>query len=74
MVYYDTPRLHMGGVDIVFSNDIKLLGVVIDRKLTFHTHVTNVRKRAIFTTSWRKRLGSAGVYPPASFTEQWLSL
>ncbi|CAH2093602.1 unnamed protein product [Euphydryas editha] len=36
---YDTPRLHMGGVDIVLSNDIKLLRIVIDGK----THIQHPR-------------------------------
>ncbi|XP_045458461.1 uncharacterized protein LOC123668812 [Melitaea cinxia] len=44
---YDAPRLHMGGVDIVLANEIKLLGVVIDRKLTFSAHVANVCRRAL---------------------------
>ncbi|XP_045457894.1 uncharacterized protein LOC123668146 [Melitaea cinxia] len=44
---YDTPRLHMGGVDIVLSHEIKLLGVVIDHKLTFNAHVANVCRRAL---------------------------
>ncbi|CAH2090341.1 unnamed protein product [Euphydryas editha] len=32
---YETRRLHMGGVDIVLSNEVKLLGVVIDRKASW---------------------------------------
>ncbi|XP_045450167.1 uncharacterized protein LOC123658921 [Melitaea cinxia] len=44
---YDTPRLRMGGVDVVLSSEIKLLGVVIDHKLTFNGHVANVCKRAV---------------------------
>ncbi|XP_045456010.1 uncharacterized protein LOC123665820 [Melitaea cinxia] len=44
---YDTPRLHMGGVDIVLASEIKLLGVVIDHKLTFNAHVANVCRRAL---------------------------
>ncbi|XP_045777032.1 uncharacterized protein LOC123875323 [Maniola jurtina] len=44
---YDDPRLRMGGVDVALSNEIKLLGVVIDRKLTFNAHVASVCKRAV---------------------------
>ncbi|XP_045451643.1 uncharacterized protein LOC123660631 [Melitaea cinxia] len=44
---YNDPRLRMGGVDIVLTNEIKLLGVVIDRKLTFNAHVANVCRRAL---------------------------
>ncbi|XP_045452174.1 uncharacterized protein LOC123661232 [Melitaea cinxia] len=44
---YDTPCLRMGGVDVVLSSEIKLLGVVIDHKLTFNAHVANVCKRAV---------------------------
>ncbi|CAH2083658.1 unnamed protein product [Euphydryas editha] len=39
---HDIPRLHMGRVDTVLSNKIKLLGVVIDRKLTFNTYVASI--------------------------------
>ncbi|CAH2084373.1 unnamed protein product [Euphydryas editha] len=44
---YDTPRLHMDGVDIALSNEIKLLGIVIDRKLTFNAHVASVCQKAV---------------------------
>ncbi|XP_045451569.1 uncharacterized protein LOC123660556 [Melitaea cinxia] len=44
---YDTPRLRMGGIDVVLLSEIKLLGVVIDHKLTFNAHVANVCKRAV---------------------------
>lgn len=44
---YDTPRLNMGGIDIGMSRKMKLLGVTIDDKLTFNTHVSNVCKKAI---------------------------
>ncbi|KAG6439330.1 hypothetical protein O3G_MSEX000681 [Manduca sexta] len=44
---YDTPILHMGGVDIGLSNEIKLLGLLIDRKLTFNGHVTQACAKAI---------------------------
>ncbi|CAH2109322.1 unnamed protein product [Euphydryas editha] len=44
---HGTPRLRMGGIDVVLANEIKLLGVVIDRKLTFNSHVANVCRRSI---------------------------
>ncbi|CAK1592792.1 unnamed protein product [Parnassius mnemosyne] len=44
---HDTPRLSMGGIDIGMSKEIKLLGVTIDNKLTFNTHVSNVCRKAI---------------------------
>lgn len=44
---HDTPRLAMDGVGIGMSKEIKLLGVVIDDKLTFNSHVTGVCKKAI---------------------------
>ena len=44
---YDTPRLSMGGVDVCASSEIKLLGVIIDQKLTFNSHVKAVCNKAI---------------------------
>lgn len=44
---YDTLRLTMGGISIGVTNEIKLLGVTIDNKLTFNTHVKNMCKRAV---------------------------
>ncbi|XP_069359592.1 uncharacterized protein [Maniola hyperantus] len=44
---YDDPRLRMGGVDIALSGEIKLLGLIIDQKLTFNAHVASVCKRAV---------------------------
>ncbi|KAG6446893.1 hypothetical protein O3G_MSEX004674 [Manduca sexta] len=43
---YDTPILHMGGVDIGMSNEIKVLGLTIDRKLTFNSHVSQACRKA----------------------------
>nr|XP_037872684.1 uncharacterized protein LOC119629756 [Bombyx mori] len=43
---YDAPRLSMGGIGISASREIKLLGVIIDDKLTFNAHVAGVCKRA----------------------------
>ncbi|XP_048478485.1 uncharacterized protein LOC125488864 [Plutella xylostella] len=42
---YDTPVLTMGGVDIGYSNEIKILGLTIDSKLTFNSHVADVCKK-----------------------------
>lgn len=53
---FDTPRLHMGGVAVTMSRDMKILGVTIDDKLTFNTHVANVCRRA---TEIYKRLSRA---------------
>nr|XP_037877534.1 uncharacterized protein LOC119631103 [Bombyx mori] len=36
----------MGGIDIAMSREIKLLGVTIDDRLTFNTHVANVCRKA----------------------------
>ncbi|KAL0830238.1 hypothetical protein ABMA28_002449 [Loxostege sticticalis] len=36
---YDNPRLTMGGVDIALSKQVKILGLHIDEKLTFNSHV-----------------------------------
>ncbi|XP_048489535.1 uncharacterized protein LOC125491477 [Plutella xylostella] len=44
---YDTPHLRMGGIDIGMSKEIKILGLTIDEKLTFNSHVANVCKKAL---------------------------
>ncbi|XP_047028061.1 uncharacterized protein LOC124636164 [Helicoverpa zea] len=44
---YDVPLLSMGGVAIGMSEEIKILGLTVDHKLTFNTHVANVCKKAI---------------------------
>lgn len=44
---YDTPRLIMGGVGIEMSSEIKILGLTIDRGLTFNSHVTGVCKKML---------------------------
>ncbi|XP_072939881.1 uncharacterized protein [Epargyreus clarus] len=44
---YDTPRLVMGGVGIGVSQEIKLLGLTIDNKLTFKSHTAKVCKKAL---------------------------
>ncbi|XP_063623904.1 uncharacterized protein LOC134795903 [Cydia splendana] len=44
---YDTPRLSMGGTSIAMTKELKILGVTIDDKLTFNSHVSNVCRKAI---------------------------
>lgn len=44
---YDTPRLSMDGVAIGMAKEIKLLGLTIDHRLTFNSHVANVCRKAI---------------------------
>lgn len=36
----------MGGVEVCSANEIKLLGVTIDRRLTFNAHIANVCRKA----------------------------
>lgn len=43
---FDAPRLHMGGEAIQTVEEIKILGLTIDKKLTFNSHVSNVCRRA----------------------------
>ena len=35
---------HYSGVDLPVADDIKVLGVVLDRRLTFHKHVSAVAR------------------------------
>ncbi|XP_063838171.1 uncharacterized protein LOC135087301 [Ostrinia nubilalis] len=44
---YDDPLLTMGGVDIGLSTEVKILGLTIDHKLTFNTHVALQCKKAL---------------------------
>ncbi|KAG6438775.1 hypothetical protein O3G_MSEX000212 [Manduca sexta] len=44
---YDSPILHMGGVNIGLEKEIKILGVTIDSGLTFNAHVAEVCKKAV---------------------------
>ncbi|XP_064072811.1 uncharacterized protein LOC113403591 [Vanessa tameamea] len=53
---YDTPRLSMAGVDIGMSDEIKILGLTIDKKLTFNKHVANI---CVKGTDIYKRLSKA---------------
>ncbi|CAK1588833.1 unnamed protein product [Parnassius mnemosyne] len=41
-IKYDSPLLKMGGKNIALSREIKILGLTIDDKLTFNTHIKNV--------------------------------
>ncbi|CAF4832313.1 unnamed protein product [Pieris macdunnoughi] len=44
---YDTPRLNMGGTLIHMSDSVKILGLTIDRKITFSDHVSAACNKAI---------------------------
>ncbi|KAL0858961.1 hypothetical protein ABMA27_010821 [Loxostege sticticalis] len=44
---YDNPRLTMGGVHIAISREIKVLGLIIDDKLTFNSHILTQTKKAL---------------------------
>lgn len=43
---YETPLVHMGETEIQIVSEIKILGLVIDNKLTFNNHVAHVCKKA----------------------------
>ncbi|XP_045541879.1 uncharacterized protein LOC123723344 [Papilio machaon] len=43
---YDTPVVQMGGVDVPMVTELKILGVIVDSKLTFNTHVAYVCRKA----------------------------
>ncbi|GBP08074.1 Putative 115 kDa protein in type-1 retrotransposable element R1DM [Eumeta japonica] len=44
---YDDPVVHMNGEKISLVGEIRLLGLIIDRKLTFVPHVAKACKKAI---------------------------
>lgn len=44
---YDTPIMRMGENEIPIVDEIRLLGLTIDKKLTFNSHVTNVCRKAM---------------------------
>lgn len=44
---FDIPRLSMGGAVIGMTDEIKVLGLIIDRKLTFNSHTANICRRAL---------------------------
>ncbi|CAK1602629.1 unnamed protein product [Parnassius mnemosyne] len=62
---YDSPRLSMGGIDIGMSEEIKVLGLTVDRKLTFKSHVKNVCRKAtaLYTQLSRAAKISWGLQP-----------
>ncbi|CAH2106387.1 unnamed protein product [Euphydryas editha] len=43
---YDTPIVHMSGTRLRLVEEIKLLGLIIDSKLTFNAHVSATCKKA----------------------------
>lgn len=53
---FDIPRMHMGGSDIEIVNQIKILGLTIDNKLTFNNHASLVCRKA---TNLYKQLARA---------------
>nr|XP_037877577.1 uncharacterized protein LOC119631160 [Bombyx mori] len=44
---FDAPKLNMGGTTIQMSDEIKILGLIIDKKLTFNNHVKTATNKAI---------------------------
>ncbi|CAH2225630.1 jg2420 [Pararge aegeria aegeria] len=62
---YDPPRLHMGGIGIDLSREIKVLGLTIDDKLTFNAHVTNtcIKVQNIYKQLSRAARVSWGLHP-----------
>ncbi|XP_049869337.1 uncharacterized protein LOC126369089 [Pectinophora gossypiella] len=43
---FEIPSLHMGDTAIRLVEEIKILGLTIDHKLTFNTHVANICRKA----------------------------
>ncbi|XP_052742931.1 uncharacterized protein LOC128198962 [Bicyclus anynana] len=41
-IKYDTPRVRMAGSTIEMVDEIKILGLILDKKLTFNSHVKHV--------------------------------
>lgn len=44
---YDTPRIRMGNVIIALTDEIKILGLIIDKKLTFKNHIKYICAKAL---------------------------
>lgn len=44
---YDTPQFILQGTHIAIGKEIKVLGVTIDRKLTFKAHIMNACSKAV---------------------------
>lgn len=53
---YNPPRLRLGGADVQISDELKYLGVVLDRRLTFNSHVIRAAAAAIGTANAISRL------------------
>ncbi|CAK1582995.1 unnamed protein product [Parnassius mnemosyne] len=53
---FETPWIHMGEVEIQMVDQIKMLGLIIDKKLTFQQHVSYVCTKA---TNIYKQLSSS---------------
>ncbi|CAH2211764.1 jg20073, partial [Pararge aegeria aegeria] len=62
---YDSPLLTMGGIDIGLSDEIKVLGLTIDKGLTFNAHVTNTCKKVqgLYKQLCRAAKVSWGLHP-----------
>ena len=48
--------IKVGGLHIISSNEVKLLGVKIDNQLTFHAHISDICKQAITKTKALMRI------------------
>ena len=48
---------NLDGISIVCDDEVKLLGVTIDFKLNFNSHITNISKKAARQLSVLKRIG-----------------
>ncbi|KAJ2947204.1 hypothetical protein O0L34_g16912 [Tuta absoluta] len=44
---FDSPRLSMGGSDIVLVDKIKILGLIVDKKLTYNQHTAHITRKAL---------------------------
>lgn len=62
---YDSPLLTMGGIDIGLSDEIKILGLTIDKGLTFNAHATNMCKKVqgLYKQLCRAAKVSWGLHP-----------
>ncbi|CAH2207795.1 jg27143, partial [Pararge aegeria aegeria] len=43
---WDDPHIHMGSTEIKIVKEIKILGLLVDHKLNFNNHITEVCKKA----------------------------
>ena len=53
----EIKSLRLGGTEIKFDEEVKLLGVTIDFKLNFNTHISTLCKKASKQLNCLKRLG-----------------